>query len=148
MGTPLISNFPQYSALSISWNPIGSVIGIAYGKHDHENWCTHKGMFCTWNLDRGKINPNKADLAVDVSVSITLIPSLLTMLHTVSPQYHDHPFRSLPTPPPPNTAAHFKVPITLFTVYITCKRLCCAHHSSLPTRKSKNQMSGRFSNTK
>jgi len=57
----------EYSALSISWNPVGSVIGIAYGKHDHENWCTHKGMFCTWNLDRGKINPNKADLAVDVS---------------------------------------------------------------------------------
>ena len=57
----------QMSVQDLSWNASGSVVGVAYGKHDHEDWCTHKGMFCTWNVDRGRINVNKADQALDVA---------------------------------------------------------------------------------
>ena len=30
------------SVLDLSWNASGSVVGVAYGKPDHEDWCTHK----------------------------------------------------------------------------------------------------------
>ena len=61
------------SVQDLSWNANGSVIGVAYGEHNHEDWCTHKGMFCTWNIDRGKINVNKADQALDVSSCLMCI---------------------------------------------------------------------------
>ena len=41
-------------------------INISYGRLDHEDWCTHKSMLCTWNIDRRKIDANKADVAIDL----------------------------------------------------------------------------------
>ncbi|PIK48818.1 putative WD repeat-containing protein 34-like [Apostichopus japonicus] len=50
----------------LSWNRTGSTIAVSYGRLDHQDWCTHKGVLCTWNLDRRGINSSKADVAVDV----------------------------------------------------------------------------------
>eukprot|EP00912_Choanoflagellata_sp_UC4_P002316 UC4_evm5s1456 len=50
----------------LSWNSTGSVLAVAYGRCDLQTWCTQKGMLCTWNVDRIKINENKADVVIEV----------------------------------------------------------------------------------
>ena len=80
----------EYHCTGLSWNCIGSVIGVAFGRFDHHNWCSHKvfnisdwdqewdhffpvpmqSMLCTWNLDRRSLDCNKADVSIDVPVSI------------------------------------------------------------------------------
>lgn len=67
----------------LSWNPTGAVLAVAYGRYDHQDWCTHKSALCTWNLDRRSLNSNKADLAIDVPSCLMsvafhpVIPSLI-----------------------------------------------------------------------
>lgn len=67
----------------LSWNPTGAVLAVAYGRYDHQDWCTHKSSLCTWNLDRRSLNTNKADLVIDVPsclMSIAfhpVVPSLI-----------------------------------------------------------------------
>ncbi|XP_065071936.1 cytoplasmic dynein 2 intermediate chain 2-like isoform X2 [Rhopilema esculentum] len=51
---------------SVSWNSRGSVIAAAYGRHDHESWCTHKSLLCTWNIDMRNIDTEKGDKALEV----------------------------------------------------------------------------------
>ncbi|XP_065892378.1 cytoplasmic dynein 2 intermediate chain 2-like [Dysidea avara] len=50
----------------VSWSSSGAMLVASYGRHDHENWCTHKGLVCMWNLSSGKLTADKADSAVDV----------------------------------------------------------------------------------
>ncbi|CAB4030926.1 WD repeat-containing 34-like [Paramuricea clavata] len=67
----------------LSWNPTGAVLAVAYGRYDHQDWCTHKSSLCTWNLDRRSLNANKADLAIDIPSCVMsiafhpIIPSLI-----------------------------------------------------------------------
>ena len=60
----------------------------SFGLHDHQNWCSHKvctcdqnempyhilspfqSMLCTWNVDRSRLNSKKADVTIEVPVSI------------------------------------------------------------------------------
>lgn len=56
----------QLQVTGVSWNCTGSVIAVSYGRFDHEDWCTHKSVLCTWNLDRRKIDATKADIAIDL----------------------------------------------------------------------------------
>ncbi|XP_019635654.1 PREDICTED: WD repeat-containing protein 34-like isoform X5 [Branchiostoma belcheri] len=58
---------PGLNVTGLSWNSTGSTVAVSYGRFDHEDWCTHKSLLCTWNVDRKNINPKKADVAVDVS---------------------------------------------------------------------------------
>jgi len=48
-------------------------VSISYGRLDHEDWCTHKSMLCTWNVDRRKMDANKADVAIDLSSCLTCV---------------------------------------------------------------------------
>ena len=32
----------EYHCTGLSWNCTGSVIGVAFGKFDHHDWCSHK----------------------------------------------------------------------------------------------------------
>ena len=32
----------DYHCTGLSWNCTGSVVGVAYGKFDHSDWCSHK----------------------------------------------------------------------------------------------------------
>ncbi|XP_046849052.1 cytoplasmic dynein 2 intermediate chain 2-like [Xenia sp. Carnegie-2017] len=57
----------------ISWNPTGAVIAVAYGRYDHQDWCTHKSSVCTWNLDRRSFDPNKPDAVIDISTCVMCI---------------------------------------------------------------------------
>lgn len=50
----------------LSWNKTGSTLAVAYGRMDHQDWCTHKGALCTWNLDRRGLSSTKADIVIDV----------------------------------------------------------------------------------
>ena len=50
----------------VSWSSSGAMLVASYGRHDHENWCTHKGLVCMWNLSSGKLSANKADSSIDV----------------------------------------------------------------------------------
>lgn len=52
----------------IAWNKTGSVVGVAYGRHDHENWCSHKGMLCAWNIVLRDLVPEKASFAAETPV--------------------------------------------------------------------------------
>ncbi|XP_064382625.1 cytoplasmic dynein 2 intermediate chain 2-like [Halichondria panicea] len=56
----------EYNCTGLSWNCSGSVLAVAYGKLDHQDWCSHKSYLCTWNLDRRSLDPSKADLSIDV----------------------------------------------------------------------------------
>ncbi|KAJ3299036.1 WD repeat-containing protein 34 [Borealophlyctis nickersoniae] len=57
----------------VAWNKTGSVVGVAYGRYDHENWCTHKGMLCTWNITLRDLNPDTASFATEVSSCLMCI---------------------------------------------------------------------------
>lgn len=57
----------ELQCTSLSWNSNGSTLAAAFGRMDHQDWCTHKGSLCTWNVDRGKVNTRKADSSIDIS---------------------------------------------------------------------------------
>lgn len=31
----------------VTWSSTGAVVAVAYGRLDHDNWCTHKSLLCT-----------------------------------------------------------------------------------------------------
>eukprot|EP01135_Chromosphaera_perkinsii_P000900 Nk52_evm63s152 gene=Nk52_evmTU63s152 len=70
---------------SLSWNAMGSVIAVGYGKFNHQDWCPHKGYLCTWNIERRRVNEVKADVELEVSSCVMSLsfhpkePSLLTV---------------------------------------------------------------------
>ena len=35
----------EYHCTDLSWNSTGSVVGVAYGKFDHHDWCSHKVIY-------------------------------------------------------------------------------------------------------
>ncbi|KAK2156882.1 hypothetical protein NP493_1930g00018 [Ridgeia piscesae] len=57
----------ELQVTGLSWNCTGAVIAVAYGRLDHENWCTHKSALCTWNIDRSSLNSSKPDTVIDLS---------------------------------------------------------------------------------
>lgn len=84
---------------------------VAYGRSDHDAWCTQKGMLCSWNLDRRSVNHNKADSAIEIPSSLMAIachpeiPSLiaggtfngvLMVVDTAKPSGHEIILRSSP----------------------------------------------------
>jgi len=56
----------ELEVTSVTWNCRGSVIAAAYGRHDHESWCTHKSVLCTWNIEMKQLDTSKADIALEV----------------------------------------------------------------------------------
>ncbi len=55
----------------LKWNATGTTVFVGYGRYDHESVCTHKAAFCTWNIDRLKLNPNKPDMVFETSFCIS-----------------------------------------------------------------------------
>ncbi|XP_077992291.1 cytoplasmic dynein 2 intermediate chain 2-like [Glandiceps talaboti] len=62
----------ELQCTGLSWNSTGSVIGVSYGRFDHQDWCTHKSVLCTWNIDR-TININKPVSTIDTSSCLMCI---------------------------------------------------------------------------
>ncbi|XP_074642732.1 cytoplasmic dynein 2 intermediate chain 2-like [Tubulanus polymorphus] len=58
---------------SLAWNCTGSVIAAAYGRYDHEDWCTHKSSLCFWNLNRRSLDADKPEQTVDLSSCLMCI---------------------------------------------------------------------------
>ncbi|XP_020495684.2 WD repeat-containing protein 34 [Labrus bergylta] len=58
---------------SVSWSCTGSVIACAYGRIDEGDWSTENSYVCTWNLNRQSLNPNQADLVIDVPTTVTAL---------------------------------------------------------------------------
>eukprot|EP00053_Salpingoeca_punica_P015894 m.147404 g.147404 ORF g.147404 m.147404 type:complete len:610 (+) comp16828_c0_seq1:141-1970(+) len=56
--------FADLQCTSVSWSRTGAVVGVAYGRLDHSDWCSHQGGLAMWNLDRRSVNANKADTAL------------------------------------------------------------------------------------
>lgn len=52
---------------AVSWNSTGAVISCSLGRHDHEDWCTHKSVVCTWNLDRRSVQATKPDTSIEMN---------------------------------------------------------------------------------
>lgn len=57
---------PDAPCAALSWSCNGSTLVAGYGRMDHENWCTHKGLVCTWNINRRTLDTHKADLALEL----------------------------------------------------------------------------------
>ncbi|KAJ3203523.1 WD repeat-containing protein 34, partial [Clydaea vesicula] len=57
----------------LTWNKSGSVLGVAYGRYDHESWCTHKGTLCTWNVAMKNVNTEIANFTTEVSSCLMCI---------------------------------------------------------------------------
>ncbi|RUS81407.1 hypothetical protein EGW08_010845 [Elysia chlorotica] len=49
----------------LSWNATGSTLAATFGRFDHEDWCTHPAVLCTWNLDRRSVKEDKPDTIID-----------------------------------------------------------------------------------
>lgn len=60
------SQSSQFHCTGLAWNCTGSVLAASYGRFDHQDWCSHKSMLCTWNLDRRSIDSTKADISIDI----------------------------------------------------------------------------------
>lgn len=75
---------------------------MAYGKFDHQDWCSHKvhisaiaifhspdntlcvslqSYLCTWNLDSRSLDASKADITIDVPVSFA---HTINAIHSLS----------------------------------------------------------------
>ncbi|XP_052251863.1 cytoplasmic dynein 2 intermediate chain 2-like isoform X2 [Dreissena polymorpha] len=63
----------KFQVTSLSWNSTGSVIGASYGQQEHEDWCTHRSVMCTWNLDRTGIVADKPDSKIEVDSCLMYI---------------------------------------------------------------------------
>ncbi|KAL8562746.1 hypothetical protein ACOMHN_022621 [Nucella lapillus] len=55
----------ELQVTGLSWNTTGSSVAVAYGRHDHEDWCTHRAAVATWNLDRRSVKEDKPDTVLD-----------------------------------------------------------------------------------
>ncbi|XP_070539998.1 cytoplasmic dynein 2 intermediate chain 2-like isoform X2 [Ptychodera flava] len=62
----------ELQCTGLSWNSTGSVVAVAFGRFDHQDWCTHKSMLCTWNVDR-TLNAHKPVAAIDLSSCLMCI---------------------------------------------------------------------------
>lgn len=49
----------------LAWNATGSTLAVAFGRFDHEDWCTHRAAVGTWNLDRRAVKEDKPDTVID-----------------------------------------------------------------------------------
>ncbi len=58
----------QFSGTSVSWNSTGSMIACAYGRFDHNGWCTHSGHLGAWHAFRSKIQTEKPDFFLETTV--------------------------------------------------------------------------------
>ena len=63
----------QLQVTSLAWNSTGAVVAGAFGRFDHEDWCTHKSFLCTWNLDRRGMTENKPDMSIDLQSCLMCI---------------------------------------------------------------------------
>lgn len=68
-----ISKENQVQVTGLSWSANGSSIFVGYGRISHEGLCMHKGAVCSWNIERYKINQNKADFCIETSFCVTSI---------------------------------------------------------------------------
>lgn len=73
-------SYAEFQCTDISWNSTGSVIAVSYGKFDHDDWCTHKSVVCTWNLDRRSLEPQKPDVTIELPTCI-----MCTVFHPTLP---------------------------------------------------------------
>ncbi|XP_071503486.1 cytoplasmic dynein 2 intermediate chain 2-like [Diadema antillarum] len=70
----------ELQCTGLSWNCHGSTLAVSFGRMDHQDWCTHKGSLCTWNLERRSMSSTKADVAIDVSSCL-----MCTTFHPIHP---------------------------------------------------------------
>lgn len=62
----------------VSWNTSGSTLCVAYGRHDHQSWCSCarngvKPAFCAWNVFRRDVDPRKPHLTFQTQSCLTCI---------------------------------------------------------------------------
>ena len=55
----------QLQVTGLAWNATGSTLAVAFGRYDHEDWCTHRAAVGTWNLDRRAVKEDKPDTVID-----------------------------------------------------------------------------------
>lgn len=72
----------EMPAVGLSWNCTGSVIAVAYGRTDHEDWCNHRSALCTWNLDRRKIESDQPNVTIDQSCCLMCVA-----FHPIQPSW-------------------------------------------------------------
>uniref|UniRef100_A0A914XCH9 Uncharacterized protein n=1 Tax=Plectus sambesii TaxID=2011161 RepID=A0A914XCH9_9BILA len=63
----------EMAVLSVDWNSSGTTVLAGYGVPHHDDWCAHKGCICTWNMERRKLDPAKADVCVDMDACVTVV---------------------------------------------------------------------------
>ncbi|WAR20738.1 DC2I2-like protein, partial [Mya arenaria] len=54
----------ELQVTSLSWNSTGS---------EHEDWCTHRTVLCTWNLDRSSMVHDKPDTSIELDSCLMYI---------------------------------------------------------------------------
>ncbi|XP_064082921.1 cytoplasmic dynein 2 intermediate chain 2-like [Macrobrachium nipponense] len=57
----------EHVVTGIDWSCTGSVIVVVYGNRYHEDWCDHKGVITTWNINRSDFDCNQPEKIIEVS---------------------------------------------------------------------------------
>ncbi|XP_068212736.1 cytoplasmic dynein 2 intermediate chain 2-like [Palaemon carinicauda] len=57
----------------IDWSCTGSVVVVAYGSRFHEDWCDHKGVVTTWNINRSDFDSNQPEKLIEVSSCVLCV---------------------------------------------------------------------------
>lgn len=61
--------------LALDWNCAGTTVAMGTGVAAHDDWCTHAGAVATWNVERRKLDPGKADHLVELATCVTALRS-------------------------------------------------------------------------
>ncbi|KAJ3110937.1 WD repeat-containing protein 34 [Phlyctochytrium bullatum] len=68
-----IEREPEMCCTDVVWNKSGSIVGVAYGRYDHDAWCTHKGQLCCWNLNSRTLNPLLATFRMEAPTCLMAV---------------------------------------------------------------------------
>ena len=42
----------ELEVVTAAWNATGASLAAAYGRNDHSDWCTHRGVVVVWHVHR------------------------------------------------------------------------------------------------
>eukprot|EP00002_Diphylleia_rotans_P028367 TRINITY_DN5726_c0_g1_i4.p1 TRINITY_DN5726_c0_g1~~TRINITY_DN5726_c0_g1_i4.p1 ORF type:complete len:503 (+),score=78.27 TRINITY_DN5726_c0_g1_i4:60-1568(+) len=60
------SEMDDLQCTDVVWNSTGSLVAVAYGRYDHDNWCQHRSYLCVWNIFRRSIESSKPEVVIEL----------------------------------------------------------------------------------
>jgi WD40 repeat protein len=65
------SSFGEASA--VAWNSTGNTVAVAFGRAEHQGWCSHRSGFAVWNTLRRQMRLDFADRQFETPCCVTCV---------------------------------------------------------------------------